>query len=274
MMAVLTICLASCLGDDDDSNTPSYNVTFENVNFEKAALPTGGDNPGVMIGKTYESENGYVFQNYYTDEGGYAYNSGYTVSNNNDIKTPGAENQYSVFSASNNTKNQFLIYNPPYGSKAYIERKDGQAFYPYTVYIAPTTYTMQSIFNGDAYAKKFEEKDTFAVKIQGCDAYGEPIKGSVVSFNLVKNLSLLQYNAYSGHYLQKFVYVNGTSNLWTMIPLYMLGKVNKILITFDSSDKGEWGINTPQYLALDEFTTITQETVPEYEKYLASQNNK
>ncbi len=269
MMAVLTVCLASCLGDDNNDN-PAANVTFETVNFEKASLPKDGDYPGVMIGKTYESENGYVFQNYYTPatETAEAYNSGFTVSNNKDSKTPGYENQYSVYSASNNANNQFLIYNPPYGATCYIQRKDGQAFYPYSVFVAPTTYTMQSIFNGDSFAKKFEEKDTFAVKIQGCDANGELIKGSVISFNLVKSLGLFQYDPYQGYGYMKFINVQSANNLWTEIPLYYLGKVSKILISFDSSDKGEHGINTPQYIALDDFTTVTQERIPDYEQYL------
>lgn len=276
MMAVLTVCLASCLGDDDNNDSPALNVTFETVNFEKASLPKDGDNPGVLIGKTYESENGYVFQNYYTpaNETAEAYNSGFTVSNNNDTKTAGYKNQYSVYSASNNANNQFLIYNPPYGATCYIQRKDGQAFYPYSMFVAPTTYTMQSIFNGDAYAKKFEEKDTFAVKIQGCDASGQPIKNSVLSFNLVKSLGLFQYDPYQGYGYLKFINVQSTKNLWTEIPLYYLGKVNKILISFDSSDKGDFGINTPQYIALDDFTTVTQERIPDYEQYLNQQSKK
>lgn len=270
LMAVLTACLASCLGNSDDNDDPSYNVVFETVDFEKAMLPTTGDNPGVMIGQSYESENGYVFQNYYSE----GYNSGYTVSNNNDTKTAGPANQYSVYSASNIKNNQFLIYNPPYGASAYIQRKDGQAFYPYSVYAAPTTYTMLSVFNGDDYAKKFTEEDTLKVKIQGCDASGAPIAKSEINFNLIQGLSLFQYDPYYGYGFMKFVNVSGSRNLWTQLPLYMLGKVNKILISFDSTDKGDWGINTPQYLALDEFTTVSQETVTDYQKYLEDQNKK
>lgn len=264
-MAVLTATLASCLGDSDNEKQP--NIELETVTFEKATLPTDGANPGVMIGQTYESENGYVFQNDYNTDYGYPVNSGYTVSNQNDIKTAGYLNQYSVYSASSVKNNQFLIYNPPYGSNAYIQRKDGQPFYPYSVYIAPTTYTMLSVLNGDDYAKKFDEKDSLSIYIKGCDANGEPIKNSEISFNLIKGCGLMQYNSLSNTYgLMKFVNVEGTNNLWTPLPLYLLGKVYKILITFDGSDKSEYGLNTPQYLALDNFCTIAPESIADWEK--------
>lgn len=269
-MAVLAACLTSCLGDsEDDPSSSASQVAFEKINFEKAQLPTGGDNPGVLIGQSYESENGYVFQNVYSD----GYNSGYTVSNNNDGKTAGYENQYSVYSASNNQNNQFLIYNPPYGSKAYIQRADGQAFYPYTIFVAPTTYTMLSIFNGDSFAKKFTENDTLSVSIKGCDAAGEILKDSEVKFDLVRKLSLFQYDSYYGYGYTKFVNIDSTSNLWTLIPLYYLGKVSKILIEFDSTDKGAYGINTPEYLALDDFTVVSQETISAYEEYQRKANS-
>lgn len=270
LMAALTVCLASCLGDNDDNNDNPPSVTFETVSFEKATLPPGGPQPGVLIGQSYESENGFVFQNYYSE----GYNAGYTVSNNNDTKTPGPINQYSVFSASSKTGNQFLIYNPPYGSNAYIQRKDGKAFYPYSVFVAPTTYTMLSVTNGDDYAKQFTDKDTLKVKIQGCDAYGQPIKDSEINFDLFMGRSLFQFDSYYGYGFKKLVNVNGTDNLWTQLPLYLLGKVEKILISFDSTDKGEWGINTPLYLALDEFCSVAPESEKDYQEYLDKQQKK
>ena len=274
MMAALTVCLASCLGDNDDNNDNPPAVTFETVSFDKATLPNTGKYPGVLIGQSYESENGFVFQNYYTEGYDEPYNAGYTVSNNNDIKTPGSLNQYSVFSASYKEGNQFLIYNPPYGSTAYIQRKDGKAFYPYTVFVAPTTYTMLSVTNGDDYAKSFTDKDTLYVKIQGCDAAGLPIKDSEINFNLFMGRSLFQYDSYYGYGFKKLVNVNGTDNLWTQLPLYLLGRVEKILISFDSTDKGEWGINTPTYIALDEFCTISPESENDYQEYINKQQKK
>lgn len=265
-MAALTVCLASCLGDSNDNNMVV--VTFENVDFEKIKVPTSGVMPGVMIGQSYESTNGFVFQNYHQGD----YNAGYTLSNKNDIETAGYENQYSVYSKSNIQGNQFLIYNPAMDEEGnsvnmYIQRKDGQSFYPYQMYVAPTTYTMKSIFEG---ANKFTAKDTLTVEIKGCDADGRVIKKNF--FNLVQGLGLFQFDSYMGYGWMKFDYVKGTDNLWTPIPLYVLGKVNKILITFDSTDKGPFGINTPMYIAIDDFSVVAPESEKDFPTWL-QQNN-
>ena len=261
-IALAAISLSSCLGDNNDNNTPSYQVETET--FENVTLPTGGNTPGVRIGQSYESSNGYVFQNHYTNEGGYEYNAGYTVSNNNDTKTAGYNNQYSVYSASAISGNKFLIYNPPYGSEAYIERKDGQAFYPYMVSIAPTTYTMLSVLNGDDYAKKFTATDSLTITFYGCDSDGKIIETKKCAFNMIKNLGLMHYDS-NGWTYQSFTYLQPSNNLWMPIPLYTIGKVYKILIKIDSSDKSAYGVNTPQYLALDDFTTVTMATMSNYE---------
>lgn len=255
LMAVLAACLTSCLGDPEEN--PANNVQFATVNFDKAALPTSGAAIGVMLGQSYESENGYIFENAHNDA-----NEGYTVSNNNDIKTAGDANQFSVYSASNNTANQFLFYKPSKTVKTYIQRKDGQPFYPYSIFVAPTTNTMLSVFNDTETSKKFDKKDSISVYIQGCDANGELIKNSELKFDFVKNLCLFQYDTYTGKYeLQPFVYVQGSNNLWTQLPLYYLGKVSKLYIKMTCNNK-----NTPLSIALDDFTVVTQETMTDYEK--------
>lgn len=260
MMAVLTVCLTSCLGDPEEN--PIDNVQFATVNFDKASLPTSGAAIGVMLGQSYESENGYVFENAHNEA-----NEGYTVSNNNDIKTAGDENLFSVYSASNNKANQFMFYKPSKTVKTFIQRKDGQPFYPYSIFIAPTTNTMLSVFNGSETEKKFDEKDSISVYIQGCDAQGNLISKSEIKFNFVKNLSLFQLDNYTGYGLKKFVYVQGSNNLWTQLPLYYLGKVSKIYIKMTCNEP-----STPLSIALDDFTVVTQETMTDYEKYLNSSN--
>ena len=38
---------------------------------------------------------------------------------------------------------------------------------------------------------------------------------------------------------------------WTMVDLKPLGEVSSIYFTFESTDSGQWGINTPTYVAID-----------------------
>ena len=33
-----------------------------------------------------------------------------------------------------------------------------------------------------------------------------------------------------------------------------MGRVNKVVFNFEGSDTGQWGLNTPAYLALDNIT--------------------
>ena len=38
---------------------------------------------------------------------------------------------------------------------------------------------------------------------------------------------------------------------WTTVDLTLLGKINKLTFRFSSSDNGNWGMNTPSYVCLD-----------------------
>ncbi|MBQ4007160.1 MAG: DUF4465 domain-containing protein, partial [Muribaculaceae bacterium] len=44
---------------------------------------------------------------------------------------------------------------------------------------------------------------------------------------------------------------------WTWFDMSALGQVSEIFFTMDSSDKGEWGINTPTYFVMDKLTVST-----------------
>ena len=39
---------------------------------------------------------------------------------------------------------------------------------------------------------------------------------------------------------------------WTVVDLTALGKVNKLTFRFSSSDNGDYGMNTPAYVCLDD----------------------
>ncbi|MBQ1724057.1 MAG: DUF4465 domain-containing protein, partial [Muribaculaceae bacterium] len=44
---------------------------------------------------------------------------------------------------------------------------------------------------------------------------------------------------------------------WTWFDMSALGQVSEIFFTMDSSDKGDWGINTPTYFVMDKLTVST-----------------
>lgn len=45
-----------------------------------------------------------------------------------------------------------------------------------------------------------------------------------------------------------------TATTWQLWDLSGLGRVNKVVFNFEGSDVGQWGLNTPAYLAIDDIT--------------------
>ena len=206
------------------------------VTFEAAQLAADG----TLQGSNYE-ENGFVFENY--NDPAQWYNAGFTVSNNTDRNTASFMNQYSVDArgGAGGSKN-FVIYNPCYYQDCYIRRADNADFTPQEVAVALTAYTSISIQDGDAFSKKFGKGDFYRMHIKGLDAEGNVLKA--IDTDLI---------SYPNAWLP-----------WATIDLSTLGTVNKIFIDISSSDSSEWEgtvyVNTPCYLALDNFTVADTPT--------------
>ena len=99
------------------------------------------------------------------------------------------------------------------------------------MYVIPTTYTLNSIINGDGYTKSLvSQKGSLWITATGYDADGNET-GSV-QFDLCKD----------------GVYVSD----WTKFDLSALGKVVMVVFDMDGTDKGNWGLNTPAYFAYDD----------------------
>ena len=98
-------------------------------------------------------------------------------------------------------------------------------------FINNSAYAVNSMCNGDSYAKKFDKDDWFRLTI-GAMRNGEGIY-SIVVVDL----------AADGEYIDK----------WTYVDLSEFGKVDAIYFTLTSSDTGDYGMNTPAYFCIDNF---------------------
>ena len=98
-------------------------------------------------------------------------------------------------------------------------------------FINNSAYAVNSMCNGDGYAKKFGKDDWFRLAI-GAMRNGEGIY-STVYVDLASN----------GEYIDK----------WTYVDLTEFGKVDAIFFTLTSSDNGDSGMNTPAYFCMDNF---------------------
>ena len=109
------------------------------------------------------------------------------------------------------------------------------------LYVTNNNYTYYSVLNGDSFAKKFggstgNDADWFLLTVTGKDAGG--FATGTVDF-----------------YLADYRFENNTLdyivNNWEFVDLTSLGAIKSLELTLNSSDAGEWGMNTPAYFAID-----------------------
>ncbi len=123
-------------------------------------------------------------------------------------------------------------YSAFYGEKSNIITFDVENT-PQFVYICQTSQVLDVLKNGNAYARAFENGDYLTLKIEGLSEKQEAV-------------SDLTY------YLADFRDGKNVLNEgWEKVDLTSLGNCYGLRFTMNSTDVGEWGINTPTYFALD-----------------------
>lgn len=164
---------------------------------------------------------------------------GWTYSDDNDAATPGFGNQYAAYtgtdySAAGN-------YGVASGSSVF-DLPAGQT--PVSVRVTNSTYSALSMLLGDSFAKKFggptgDDADYFAVTFTGFSApNGEGTATGAVTFRLADYT--FADNAQD--------YIVDT---WELLDLTPLGAAASVSLSWDSTDVGSFGINTPLYVAID-----------------------
>ncbi len=207
--------------DDDDDDDKLVTITFESANLGEAGYINNAD----------YTESGYTFSNNYDEQ--YGSWDGFAVSNQTDMETEGYLNQFSVYgNGGANGSKQFGIIYMGFTDNPTIARADGASFEPKSVMLSLTTYTYLSTQKGDSFAKKFGEGDYFRVTITGTAADGTKKVLDIDVIDIDKNIAFTS---------------------WTKVDLDELDDVVKLEFTFSSSDNGDWGMNTPGYIAIDNF---------------------
>lgn len=104
----------------------------------------------------------------------------------------------------------------------------GQQLLPVEINVGLSPYTFYSIKNGDNFAKKFSKGDYYSIIVYGLDENKKVINNPI-------EYKLVEYKD-----------DKGTINTnWQKIKLDKLGAAKYLVFYVDSSDKGEYGINTP-----------------------------
>jgi hypothetical protein len=203
-----------------DATEPAY--TFENYGSDYTVyLSTYAEN-GVTLPITYTS---------YTSEWGDGdYWSGFAISNRTETTfanlTP---DQYNCVAGKAHSGQNFCVITT-YGEVITIDNPEGVT--AKGLWFTNSAYAVNSILNGDAYSgPAFDATDWFT-----CTITGKKADGTTASVDLPL--------AHDGTYLCD----------WQYADLSSLGKVVELSFAFTGSRTGEYGLNTPAYICIDDIT--------------------
>jgi len=240
-------------------NTPAYfcidditPITASLIDFEDLGLTTadsvwnGSDLTGTP--NTYDyfstfSDGDATFNNTWESNWDY-WKSGFAYSNITDSTTSGAGNKYSARAgAGHNSENYLVSQN---NTKIHLTGPSANNVVSGT-YITNTTYTANSMRDGDNFAKKFagvsgNDQDWFLLTIKGYS------NGNITTDSVDFYLADFRFVDNSQDYIVKD---------WQWVNLTSLGNVDSLSFSLSSSDAGIYGINTPTFFALDNFNDQT-----------------
>jgi len=205
-------------------------VDFESFNTGEDDYYNGDDLAGSFtIGNV-------IFPNNYNPD--YSSWLGFSVSSMKDTETRGLANQYSaIFGSGADGSEKYAVF--------YTFSSDTLEFIipqkVTNISVCNSTYVYYSMLEGDSFAKKFggesgDDPDFFKLVMKGINEAGNPVFESKV------NLADYTFDNSNDDYI---------SNAWTDIDLSQAGYIKKIVMSFESSDVGSFGINTPQYVCID-----------------------
>jgi hypothetical protein len=228
--------------------------TFDDLSLDPESYWQGEDLTGYGSFGGFTS-GGNFFNNYRTEYPGWEYWDGFAYSNTTDTTTVGTDNQFSAVTGGGvgGSANYAVAYTfGMSGQKAQAHIGAGDTPVSQTVagfYATNTTWAYQSMLNGDALAKKFggsdgTDADWFKLTIHALDEDYETT-GASVDF-----------------YLADFRFEDSGDDYilddWAWVDLSSLGAVYGLEFILSSSDDngGVYGMNTPAYFAMDDFTTV------------------
>jgi hypothetical protein len=158
--------------------------------------------------------------------------SGWTVSSMTDTTTPGFGNQYSAITGSGHGDGFYGVAFASSPGDAIINI----TAQPMSIDYTNTTYAYLSMKNGDSFAKKFTTGDFFTFHIDGYTG----INGTGIDIGHVVG-TLASYTSPTDSPLSQ----------WATLNLSSLAGARSLSLSFQSSDVGNFGINTPTYAVFD-----------------------
>ena len=227
-------------------------VDFEDLTLQTESFYNGDDEAGSFV------SGGVTFGNKYSVN--YGSWNGFAYSNITDNTTAGFSNQYSAYpgSGADGSENYAIYYN---ADTLYLPGSNNNLV---SVNLSNSTYAYLSIRDGDAYSKQFGSpndangdddgtngEDFFYVTIFNHDAAGN--KTDSLDFYLAD----YRFSDNNDDYIV---------DSWATVDLSEFKNTNFLTFSFSSSDVGGFGVNTPQYFAMDNFVYEGAVGINTYEK--------
>tara|TARA_B100001093_G_C26856301_1_gene1027564 strand:- start:5710 stop:6675 length:966 start_codon:yes stop_codon:yes gene_type:complete len=209
--------------------------TFEGFNLGVDSSLNGSDQQGGF-------QDGNLFFPNTCDTSG-SFWSGFGVSSRTDNTTPGYLNDLSCIAAEGAEGS--MTYGVAYGSAFMSLTGPASGGAMEGMYINNSTYAYLSMRDGDSFAKKFggvsgDDPDYFLLNIEKYE-------------NGMLGAEKIEF------YLADFRSTNNSDDYildeWTYVDLSSLGNADSLLFSMESSDVGQFGMNTPAYFCLDNIRT-------------------
>ena len=222
-IALLALTFVACEEKGEERNL--ITVDFEEITLNDAGL---AQNDGKNGSITSEDVNVTI-----SFDPAYGTQYGFSVNNHTNVDTAGWKNPHSCIAGEGAEKSKnFATYaHNGFGAADSIEFTlpvDIES-----IMICNNTYAALSMKNGDNIAKKFVAGDFFKLKV---NVYSKTnTKLGVETFFLAD-------------------FTNGKSLIvseWTKLDLSSYSGVSYLKFEFESSDNGDWGMNTPAYFCID-----------------------
>ena len=216
---------------------------FEDLTLDPESYWNGSDGSG-----GFTAAEAYFHNDYNPDWFSW---SGWAYSNISDNTTPGFMNQYSAMpgagfdddSGFGGNYGVGYVFGPPV-----LNFADSLSHEVAGLFVTNSTYAALSMEHGDAFSKKF-----------GGEAGTDPDYFKLVIWGRVLGSSTDSVE----YFLADYRFENDTMDYliktWQWVDLSSLGKVDSLMFVLESSDMGDWGMNTPGFFCVDNLYVVPNE---------------
>ena len=236
MLIGIPTTFTSCSDNDDEEKTEQTTVSFVNQALNPDGYWNGDTNGakgtdewgGTVYACTYK-EGGLTFNTNYTVSDYGSYWMGYAIANRagTTMTNPYTADQYNNVTGKAHSGTKYCIVQT-YGETIDVDDPKGAIIR--SLWFTNSAYPVNSILNGDDISgEKFDKSDWLKCTITGTHLDGTT---ATVSIDLAKD----------GSYIKE----------WTQADLTALGIVTKLSFVFTGSRTGQFGLNTPAYICIDD----------------------